>query len=379
MKKEIESKLNQITDIWNDFIWQYKSCQRVIRFTEEMKTNYFGDIIGYFQDTTDLIFNYSESHPQAERFSKQISLLQSIYVQQDLIEELLRVFNLNINKGNLKKDPNYTINRDIRNELVGHPIRRYNGNGPLLSSCLFGYNGENDTLTYLKYHRDNKFEFELLEFAISEIISRHNNFIQFYFDKILHKLKSVLKKFNNTLVPLNNLIDTKSFSELLQVSTILFESIFESNYIFDKASLLTINSKKEEHIRYKNVIDQFYIYLKLSLKETQEAINEHLKPTIQSEKNTNISTKFNITFVEVTNSHYVNNERTQTYHYEMGKLGSNRNREKFNFYSSLLKQKCSDNKLVIDELNHMSQNLNNDIEFYSSYYLIQKELKIKRT
>ena len=150
MIEEIEYKLNQIADIWNHFIWEYNFCKKNIRFDLEAKTNYFGDILGYFQDTNDIIFNYTNPNNQSERFSKQISLLQSIYVQQDFIEELLRLFKLKLNKGNLKKDPNYYINRDLRNELVGHPIRRENGNGKLISSCLFGYNGDSDKITYLK-------------------------------------------------------------------------------------------------------------------------------------------------------------------------------------------------------------------------------------
>ena len=211
MKEEVEYKLEKIANIWNHSIWEYDFCKKGIKFDLEVQTNYFGDILGYFQDTNEIIFNYSDSGKQSERFSNQISLLQSIYVQQDFIEEFLRLFKLKQNKSDLKKEPNYFINRDIRNELVGHPIRRENGNGTLISSCVFSYNGGIDKITYLKYHRENNFEFEYVEFEVSDIISRHKQFLIFYFDMILNKLKRILSKFTKEIENVESLIEKKKF------------------------------------------------------------------------------------------------------------------------------------------------------------------------
>lgn len=122
-EEDLNYKLGKIGDLWNYFILEYKFFKNQIKFTEEIQTNYFGDILGYFKDTLDIIFNYKQSNSYSERFSNHIGLLQSIYVQQDFIEELLAIFKCSINKGDLKNDPNYLINREIRNELVGHPIR----------------------------------------------------------------------------------------------------------------------------------------------------------------------------------------------------------------------------------------------------------------
>lgn len=375
MEEEAKYKLDQIANIWNHFIWEYDFCKREIKFDMEVRTNYFGDILGYFQDTFDIIFNYSDSQSHNEQFSAQISLLQSIYIQQDFIEELLRIFKLRINKGDLKKDTNYSINRDIRNELVGHPIRRKNGNGALISSCLFGYNGEIDKITYLKCHKDNNFKFESMEYAVPEIISRHKQFLVFYFDKILHKLKRILSKFIKEIDNIESLIEKKSFNEILNISTVFFESIFESDYIYDKESLLTIYSRKEEHKRYQNLIDQFYKDLKNGLKETTEYVVELFEPREKINKAQIEKPSINIEFINASEIKSDDIERPVTYHYELGKLATRRNPMDFEFFGGYLKQKCMDNELVLNELKHMESNIYNDIEYYTAFRLICKELR----
>lgn len=375
MKEEVEYKLEQIANIWNHFIWEYNYCKKEIKFDLEVETNYFGDILGYFQDTNDIIFNYSDLGKHSERFSNQISLLQSIYVQQDFIEELLRLFKLKQNKGDLKKDPNYYINRDIRNELVGHPIRRENGNGALISSCLFGYNGGIDKITYLKYHREKNFKFESVEFAVSEIISRHKQFLIFYFDKVLNKLKRILSKFTKEIENIESLIEKKSFNEILKISTVFFESIFKSDYIYDKESLQKIYSKKEEHKRYQNLIDQFYKNLKSGLRETKEYVIELFQPKKEFNAVEIEKPIFNIQFVNASELNPEDIEIPVTYNYELGKLATKRNPMDFDFFGGCLRQKCLDNQLVLDELNHMESNIHDEIEYYTAFRLICKELR----
>ncbi len=125
MKTTIEDKLDRIADIWNYFIWEYKFCSSKIKFNDDVKTNYFGDILGYFKDTLDIVFaNNSKHSSYTDKFSYAISFLQAIYIQQDFTQELLGIFKTGIEKGNLKYDESYSINRDIRNELIGHPIRK---------------------------------------------------------------------------------------------------------------------------------------------------------------------------------------------------------------------------------------------------------------
>ncbi|TRO66778.1 hypothetical protein [Christiangramia sabulilitoris] len=373
MKEEVTYKLDRIADIWNSFIWEYEFCKRKIKFTPEVQTNYFGDILGYFQDTFDIIFDKRTSKTYSDQFSNHISLLQSIYIQQDFIEELLIIFKSGINKGDLKEDPNYTINRELRNELVGHPIRKQNGK--FISSCLFAYNNKKDKIVYLRYHKNNNFKFESMEFSIPEIIDRHRKFLDKYFDKILNKLKKILSEFTKEIENIESLIDKKSFVEVLNISQVFYESIFKYDFIYDRESLLLIYARKDEHIRYQNLIDKFYYDLKSSLKEKKEYANQLFEPRKKIERTNQENPILNIRFTNSSEKKESKKERPVTYHYELGKIATKRNPMDFDFFGGSLRRKCLDNELVQNELNHMESNIYNDIEYFTAYKLICTELK----
>ena len=61
MKTAVEDKLDRIADIWNYFVWDYKICSNKIKSNEDVKTNYFGDILGYFKDTLDIVFTINNT------------------------------------------------------------------------------------------------------------------------------------------------------------------------------------------------------------------------------------------------------------------------------------------------------------------------------
>ncbi len=396
MNSEVENKLKRIADVWNDFIWEYKFCSRKINFSEDLKSNYFGDILGYFQDTFDIIYTEQETKTYVDRFSYHMSLLQAIYIQQDFVEELLVIFKCGVDKGELKNDENFSINREIRNELVGHPIRKIKiadtegetiscdscgtvirkpkSKLVLLSSTLFSYNSNNDTIQYLRYHKDNNYNFESRTFKISEIIARHNKFLNRNFDIIVNKLMSIIKKYSVELNKLNSLIENRDFETLIKLVEINYESIFNSDYIYDKASLIKIYNRKSEHERYQNVIDKFYSDLKTGIADTKDYIHELIepKPFVASGD----LPKIKMTFKDFSNTDSNDlAEKKVTYHYELGKLASKRNSMDFVFFSGFLKLKCSENELVINELKHMENNIDDEIEYYSAFKLISKELK----
>jgi len=396
MKSEAEEKLKRIADIWNHFILEYKFCNRKIKFTEDVKSNYFGDILGYFLDTFDIIFEEKNPSSFSDRFAYHISLLQAIYIQQDFVEELLLIFKCGINKGHLKNNENYSINREIRNELVGHPIRKteipieeFNVNkcescgtitnkpknkSVLLSSTLFSYDSNNKTIEYLRYHKDNNYQFETKTFEISDILKRHKEFLNKYFDKILEKLKGILDKYERELIKLENSVDKQDFETMIKLVSISFESILKSDYLYNEVSLIEIYKRRKEHKRYQNFIDKFYLDLKNGIIETRKYTKELFEPK-QFDNNVELP-KINISFVDFSNSEVKFNKETKvTYHYELGKLATKRNINDFDFFSGFLKTKCSKNKLVMNELKHMRNNISNEIEYYTAFRLICKELK----
>lgn len=371
MKNEIEEKLSKIADIWNYYIWEYRECNKYIKFSEEAKTNYFGDILGYYKDTFDIVFEHRESNSLSDTFANNISLLQTIYVHQDFIEELLNIFDCKIDKGYLNKDENYSINRKLRNELIGHPFRKLRGK--FISSTVFSYHPKPGYLEYLRYHVDNNYQYESISYDISEIIDRHKKFLLKYFNIILNKLKIILIRFKKTIEKLEIQVDTLNFEILIKVLGIKFESLFgNKSYLYEKEQLTQIYNKKNEHLRYQNLIDKFYSDLKSSLKDAKTTISEFYIENEKAEQ-TEIN-KPTITFFNknIENSKPLINKKNQRlYNYELGKLSERKN---FEFIFNCMNEVYISNNEASIELDNMKKNQHNDIEYYCSYYLLRKIL-----
>jgi len=180
----IRNKLTKINEYWNEYYFKKQFFQKKIKFNDEVKSNYYGDLNNYFIDTLPIIESFIDIYFENRRdyISKITILLQTIYVHQDLLDELLSIFKLDKSSA---KDKN--PNRQIRNELVGHPISR-DKNGNLKSSVLFDVmNITTNKLQYYKYSKEKKFHPEKLEYSISEIIENHSILMNKYLDVIIKK------------------------------------------------------------------------------------------------------------------------------------------------------------------------------------------------
>lgn len=378
MKPDIEFKLDKISDIWNYFIWDYRYCSSKIKFDDDVKTNYFGDILGHFQDTLDIVFK-TEKLPteHSEKFSHTIGFLQAIYIQQNFIEEMLGIFKTGIDKGKLKNDPSYSINRDLRNELIGHPIRKRNGE--LISSTLFSYQARSNEIQYLRYHQENNFKFEYKTRSIADIRERHKTFLNKYFDKILLKLKSILDEYLKEIQNIETVIEKHDFLTVLNLVELYFEAIFESDFVYDKNSLLKIYELKDKHQRYRNFINRFCNDLKSAISDKKKAVHEikNREKIDYSETGDKKIPKIDVSYSNSDEKEKPNEQTVQSYHYEIEKIATKRNPMDFKFFGGLLREKCKDNDLVQNELNHMERNIDNEIEYYTSLRLICKELNEK--
>jgi hypothetical protein len=115
MKEKLNIKIYLLENIWNNTIFEHKYFHsKFNEWDNYLKTNYIGDIFFYFGRTLDIVFGNSKVKEDSEILSYHICLLQVIYVQQDLIEEILRIFKTGIDKWALQKDKNYIINRELR-------------------------------------------------------------------------------------------------------------------------------------------------------------------------------------------------------------------------------------------------------------------------
>lgn len=173
-------KLHLIEDTWRHYIWEYDFFREKLNFDDELNTNYVGVIFGYFYDTLPILKNENKKSKNISlenRFLNSIGILQLIYLQQDLISELKKSFGLT-------HKIDFGTNRELRSELIGHPISRYRDKS-LKSFCLFGYNSnELGDITYLKYHKDNNFKFEAKGYFTNDIIENHFKFLNDNFDEI---------------------------------------------------------------------------------------------------------------------------------------------------------------------------------------------------
>ncbi len=224
-----KEKLKNIARIWNDYIWEYKFCQSQINFDEEIKTNYFGNILVYFQDTLELINNKPQKGSYQEKVFYAIGLLQTVYVQQDLIKELLYIFKLDSDK--LTNEDSRNINRNLRNELIGHPIRRAIGSSEeLISSVIFGNNLDNESIHYVIYPKTNNYKGEEKKHNVNDIIVRHEEFLLKNLEEVEKKCFEILNCFLKKIEELNTLIEKKiPFEGLLRVTRNQFEYVYKFN------------------------------------------------------------------------------------------------------------------------------------------------------
>lgn len=371
MKDQVTEKLKIIEDVWNEFIWENKFCRNQINFSTDAESNYFGDILGYFYDTFDIIYEKKNAVEHSENFASHISFLQAIYVQQDFIEEMLILFKTSIVKGDLKLDPNYAVNREIRNELVGHPFRKIGDR--VISSTVFGYERSADTIAYLRYHAENDFKCEIIKVKIGDITERHTAFLHTNFDLIIEKLKSVAVSYSDELEGVKKKIETVSFQSLVKIISQKLKPFLENTFLYDEKSILEIYEKRNEHKRYQVVYESFLNDLKRRITQLQEyCISVFSRPVFSDGPIELPLFDDNYNLINMPLKIKAGRER-ESYHYELGKLSTKRQPREFEFFSGFLKAKCKD-ATVLYELDRMKCYLDDDVEYFSSYKLISRIL-----
>lgn len=354
-------KLENIARIWNDYIWEYRFCQSQINFDEEIRTNYFGNILAYFQDTLELINKKPQKDSYQENVFYAIGLLQTIYVQQDLIKELLYIFKFDSDK--ITNEDNRNINRKIRNELIGHPIRREkNANEELISSVFFGNNLDNNTIHYIIYSKANNFKGQEIIHNISQIIQRHEEFLTKNLEIIEEKCFEILNCFLKKVEDMSILIEKKiPFEGLIRVVKNQFEPIFRFNKLFVEGYLIEMNEKRMIQKRYDYGVDLFY----RELKETLDNVRVDICEIIGSGQTT---PKFKKT-------EYLIEDVNSSYNYELSKL-----QEKHPVFNpDYFKRLFPNDVEICAELDNMIEKGHLDLEYYCSCQYVRYLIKLKTT
>lgn len=326
--KKIKYKLTKINSHWNKYYFIKEFFQKNINFTDEVKTNYYGDLNNYFHDTLVLVKPFEKIKSDADYIAQTIVLLQVIYTQQDLIDELLYIFKI---QNSTKEDKN--PNRNIRNELVGHPISRdKNDNNKLKSSILFDIRNEDEN--YISYAKYSMIKSELKKYSVQEIIENHKIFLNKYLDKILEKIEKEIKEYQKQIKKVFEIPLLNQFDYIDKIDKELLSSI---SYIFEKDSLKYYYQNMRKHRRYLYCLKQY---------------KRALKSVIKNEED---KTKY-YSLIEI---------------YDREQLQKKDKVFTIDFYT----KKYKDNEVVLKELKNMELNFYNDAEYYASLNFLSENEK----
>jgi hypothetical protein len=353
---EIKESLEKITKTWNHFFWDNKYCQKQINFTTEVRTNYYGDILSYFNDTLDFLENFEFNPDFQKSIFQAIGTLQTIYIHQDLIDELLYIFKLH---KSTKKDK--SPNREIRNELVGHPIRKIEGE--LISSVFFGREFKSGTIHYILYSKDNNFKGKVIFHKLQSLVDNHQEYLEKFTRNIWKRIENILKKLQKKLYLIKSLLQRKvKFHNLLNIVDHYFNQIFKDNYLFDPTILTECFDRQNENTRYRNTVDLFVNTLEEYLSETIKSIDElfALQPTKWEEVEI---PRIEVEFVNMNEEAPEITPITKNLDYEFSKLFEKHPVFGLDYFLEMFK---NDSKIK-DELINMRNHHDNNLEYYSSY------------
>lgn len=347
--------LDQIRDLWNNYIFKLKFFRDYYKFDAATASNHFGQILDHFSDSMYIINETKIPDSIHNRYSFNIALLQTIFVQQDLIEEMHRIFKTNVNKGKLYEDTNYKINREMRNELVGHPIRRKDGNGEMISSVTLSYQTSPENIAYIRYHKDREYAHEKIEQSVSDIVNRHLDFLNSNLNLIYKNIHKSLRKYLNKTKEIRKVLDLKDINAITRLVEHHYETFQDENYLYQSNQIIEVHTKKGDHPRYQLMLDDYYFNLDYHLKEMTNSIES----IIEGEEREIIGYPIDVC----------------KHHYEVGKLWTKRNRQDFKFFGELLETKVKDEyPLVLEELSFMEKHIDDEVEYYSACNYIQKKL-----
>lgn len=383
----IYKKLTEITNIWNDFILEQKYFRNILKFNEETDTNYCGDIIHYLKDTFSIVENHETKKETQGNFHDYIfyviGFLQTLYVQQDLVDELRVIFELPSSNSENRKEI-----RCLRNELVGHPISRDRRN-KLISTVFWGDKLSFNNINYIRYTEGEFGNSENISINVDSLIDSHKKYLSDSFDEILKKEKKMIKRYSKELSHLINMIkaDNRDLEKIIEVSKIYVSGLIDYSYIFSHEYARQANSKQTLDNRYSYYLEYYYSVIEEIFYELISSCDEYLISKIYEIGNDNVEIdgiideiiddeeKVVINVIHasnISNSEMIDNPQ-KTYRYYFQKLGE---RKQPYFIDLLINE--NDDFEVIEELNRMKYAFYDEdqFEYYCSFIYVKKLLDI---
>lgn len=374
---EIIFVFEKIQDIWYTKFNYIKCLQVSIDYKEDTDKNYLGDLFRYFYDTLKISLEYKKGKTFETIYKNQLALMQTIYIQQDFIRELLLVFKIFDNDEITKQfnsDTSYILNRTIRNDLFGHPIKkkRTKREYKLTQSVIYSSVDVN-YINYNKYsynNNDNNY-LETENHLIKEVISNHKLFLSKYLNIILSMQIELLEELQKKLIDLGETLKEdkiKFFKDLFDIYPAFFDSFFEHPFIINE--LIEKGDSKERYRNYRNLI----------IKEYNEFccnFNNDINNKKQSKYKNGKKSYFQINFID----DHINisiNEIDKNYRKSLSSeeilIDLFKGSKNIFFLTNIqeLKKRYSNNQQILDELINIETNHEDNIELDCSIEYIRQ-------
>jgi hypothetical protein len=347
----ISEKINAISHFWIHYACSNQTILKKLNWSEKHNPTFFGDIVEYLKFSSELVFE--KYNLKTGNLLSLTGALQMMYVQQDLLDELKKIFRLPqaIKTG-------YVL-RQIRNELIGHPIS-WDKKGKLQSTVLWngGFNGV--SINYVKYASENNFVPEReTKYTVSELLEQHKQFVNKQLDEIICKINSIRKIYQSQIAEILNLKDDiTEFPNYLRLAKQLFEDIFIHSHAFQPAILQQCYEKMDNHKRYKYIIE---LFVKILRDQVSETVDDLEKGLIEKRRIVP-SQDFKVNLISNAKN-LASNNKNHNVDYILSKLVE---RKPVSSPSDLLPY-VNENSLAITEIQHMEKYFQNDLEYYSAF------------
>ena len=373
----ISEKIKLIAKSYNDYIYKYSCFEKSKQFSGIKKVkkhdNYFAEIMNYLLDTLPMVKVAAQGNDIERNIFHHIGSLQIIYIQQDLMSEMLKIFGCPEAHSEKKE------NRKLRNELIGHPVSTPS-NGvkdkydDIKSTVLWNLGKTtNKDICYTRYSFEkNKHQVEKISVDLGEVINRHNVYLNKNLDTILGKIKS---DFLPLMVNNIRVLECKwdNFEALARLANRYF-NLAENEILFSQEWLLKYKEKENDHPRYKFVCGYFKLYINKVIEEkisvidcAIDDINQILEGNIEhSGKSIPISVMcHNLKFVASDQHPAKRKDIDNTLYYLSNLSQKDRCIDSISFKG--LKAHYHDNKDVMSELRYMECNMADDMEYNAAY------------
>jgi hypothetical protein len=355
----------KVRESWNDFFLESSYCQSKIRYGSEEQSNYIGDLLNYFDDTVELLAKIPLKEDYQQALYDTVSVLQLMYVGQDLIDELRTVFKMPKSSGEGK-----ALIRNMRNELTGHPISRDNGKN-FVSSVFFTRNSHGKVIEYLRYHKNTGFKADVIRYSWSNLAKTHEDYLIDNLGEIIAAIKKKLRSYQIQLEKFHASFAKMDIVGLVSRTEHLLESMFEYSTLYSKSNLLYYIHRHGLHPRYQVATERFVHDLTTALRETRESISEYRNDNVTVIGKTERTVTTKITFTGVGGQRRAKSNVKSNMRYEFSKLRERHPIFGIDYFTGHFK----DDEDLVSELSHLRKVYSDDCEFYCSIEYISHMLK----